>query len=888
MKRLFSLPIRQQLLLIILVIALPSIAIIAKLGIEQRKRAIADAYQLTQLIAERIASEQKYTAAAAEQLLVTLAQMPEVRQRNHAKVQPLLHKLNKLNPSYTNILVADLDGTVWAAVFTPPPSARVDDRRYFRNAVASGQLSSGEYVISKSMAKPVFHFAYPYRDGAGRISGVIIVAFGLDSYQAILKSNTFPDGTNFLLLDHQGVVLNRAVAPEKIVGRRYTEEALQEMFSGPDESSYRGHGAILQEERFVTYRKLRLPAENEPYMYVRVGVPVKSALADAHAALTKSIALFVSVLGSALLLSYLIGKRSIVDRIGLLQQAAHRLAHGDLQVRVADAVPYGELGSLAESFDAMAHQVSERDREIRQSEARLRSITDSAQDAILMMDAGGAISYWNPAAETILGYRAEEVMGQNLHLLLAPPRFHADYRQAFSDFARSGLGEVVGRTIELVALRKDGNEIPIALSLSAVLLDEGWHAIGILRDITELKQYQQELEEARHNADAANRAKSEFLANMSHEIRTPMNGVIGMAQLLRFTQPNREQEEYLNSLEASCKCLLELINDILDLSRIESGKLALEMADFSLRRSVQEVLDSQAGRISQKGLELAVEIEEQVPELVRGDALRFKQILLNLLGNAIKFTDSGSITVAVSIASWGTSCCALRLMVRDTGIGMNQAVQEKIFLPFEQADNSTTRKYGGSGLGLSICHRLCELMGGKIWVTSAPGQGTSFFVELPFSVRDNARGQEQLPLLATDVCLVALRPLKVLVAEDNKLNADSIVAMLRLMGHQAGVAENGRRALEMWHATAFHCILMDIQMPVMDGHLAMTTIREQESKMGGHTPIIALTAHALLGDRERFLAEGFDGYLAKPIEIKSLAHELARVVGGLESANKHL
>ena len=874
MKRLFSLPIRVQLLLTTLAIAVPALTIIIYVGLQQRDHAVGEAYTLTRLLAERIAAEQKTAAAGAEQLLVTLAQMAAVQQQDHKQVQPLLLQLQQLNPRFANILVADRSGKVWAAAQMPPPPSMVDDRRYFKNALATGSLSSGEYVVSKSMARPAFHFAYPYRDTAGVISGVIVVAFGLDRYTDILNLNRFPEGTNFLLLDHNGVILNRAILPEKVIGKRYDEKDFKAMQAGPDEDSYRGMGS-LSDERFITYRKIRLAGETSPSMYVRVGVPVKTALAAANRSIGRNLAFFASFLVAAFALAYLLAKYSIADRVNRLQEVSRRLAQGDLQIHVADEIQGGELGHLAQSFDFMAHQLAERARVISESEARLRSITDSAQDAILMMDTRGAISFWNPAAETILGYSADEALGKDLHQLLTPVRYQDSASTAFADFVRTGDGPVVGKTVELDALRKDGQEITVSLSLSSVFLDGGWHAVGILRDITELKRYQDDLLEARHAADAANRAKSEFLANMSHEIRTPMNGVVGMTQLLRFTQPSREQEEYLDSLELSCENLLVLINDILDLSRVESGKLELETTDFSPRRCIDEVVANQSSRIKLKGLQLNSDVEAQVPLLVQGDGLRFKQILLNLLGNAIKFTETGSVSISLSALSRDEKSCSLQLVVRDTGIGMTADMLERIFNPFEQADNSTTRVYGGSGLGLAICRRLVGLMGGRIWAESTAGQGTAFFVDLPFGI--DLTSALPAPRAADDELQLSQKPQNILIAEDNRLNADTVLAMLKRLGHQAGIAGNGREALEMWHASAYTCILMDISMPVMDGHQALATIREQERKMGGHTPVIALTAHALRGDREQLLAEGFDGYIAKPVQMQELASELARV-----------
>ncbi len=429
-------------------------------------------------------------------------------------------------------------------------------------------------------------------------------------------------------------------------------------------------------------------------------------------------------------------------------------------------------------------------------------------------------------------------------------------------------------------MRKDGKEITVALSLSAVEEDGVWNAVGILRDITDLKHYQQELIAAGHVADAANRAKSEFLANMSHEIRTPMNGIIGMIQLLHYTNPTEKQKEYLDNLDISSRNLLALINDILDLSKIEAGKISLEYTPFSPGIIIKEIINIQMLQIKQKGLKIVTSISSELPEIVVGDPLRFRQIFLNLLGNAIKFTDTGEIVVAVSVSGLSSDAVTIKLSVRDTGIGMEADTISRIFAPFEQADNSTTRRYGGSGLGLSICRRLTELMGGRIWAESVLGKGSVFFVELTLGVSDSCLNDVKIKQEESLINLPE-KPLRILVAEDNKVNAVTTVAMLGYLGHNADVAADGNKAVELWSSRLFDCILMDIQMPVMDGRLAAATIRGQERSLGGHTPIIALTAHALQGDREGLIAEGFDGYVAKPVQISDLAAELLRVTADL-------
>lgn len=516
--------------------------------------------------------------------------------------------------------------------------------------------------------------------------------------------------------------------------------------------------------------------------------------------------------------------------------------------------------------------------DLRASEARWQFALDGAGDGVWDWNMQSDTVFFSRQWKAMLGY-AEQEIGSSLDEW--DSRLHPDDRErVYADLQAYLEGTTSNYRNEHRVRCKNGRYLWV--------LDRGivveWSAdnkplrmIGTHTDMTERKQHEEELEQARYAADAANRAKSEFLANMSHEIRTPMNGVIGMAQLLRYTQPTGEQQEYLDNLELSCNNLLALISDILDLSKIEAGKIELEYTDFSLRHSIQEVVATQISRIQQKQLELKTQIQQEVPELLRGDALRFKQILLNLLGNAIKFTESGQIEISVVLSSCQDDSCLIRLVVSDSGIGMTEETLQKIFNPFEQADNSTTRKYGGSGLGLSICRRLAELMGGRIWAESVLGQGSTFIVELPFLMH-RRRVDQQPKQIFDPLSLFNGRRLKVLVAEDNRLNAATTAAMLVQMGHQAEITVDGQEALEAWRGAGFDCILMDIQMPVMDGRLAVASIREQEARTGSHTPIIALTAHALRGDREQFLMEGFDGYISKPVDIEALATELRRVV----------
>ncbi len=815
-------------------------------------------------------------------------------------------------------------------------------------------------------------------------------------------------------------------------------------------------------------------------------------------------------------------------------------------------------------------QSAERRREqaLRDSEERFRAISVSAQDAIIMMDNEGLISFWNPAAEAILGYARHEVLGRDLHELLTPPAFQEAYRRAFPRWRQSGEGAAIGKTLELQALRKDGREIDVEFSLSSASLGGQWHAIGILRDNTERKraeealrteerekaailnglkdviveyvdadmrviwanatfreqvrtpvedithehcfrllqgresvcpdcpaaksfetgqaeeaevvtpdgrtliarsnpvrdaegvivgvvhvamditartQAEENLRRAKESVEATNRqletaieqanrlaleaevanmAKSEFLANMSHEIRTPMNGVIGMTGLLVDTDLTPEQRDYVETLRSSGEALLSLINDILDFSKIEAGKLGLEAIDFDLRATIEDTMDLLAVKAHEKSIEFACYIEPETPSCLRGDPGRLRQVLINLAGNAIKFTSEGEVVIHVSCEDETDVMARIRFEVRDTGIGIPKERMGKLFQMFSQIDGSTTRKYGGTGLGLAISKKLAEMMGGAIGVESECGKGSTFWftaalekrpvprdviVPKPGNIRgarvlavdDNAtnrfvvreqlrswgcqadeaaNGEEALDKLRRaarngtpfhmaildqemphmdgaslgkaikadpeirDVILVLLtsrgqrgdskrfseigfaayltkptrasslhdclamataaqegaasrpsrpvdalitrhkladekrRRVRMLLAEDNPTNQKVALRILEKLGFQADVANNGKQALDAVRAREYDLVFMDVQMPEMDGFETTEQIRRLEAKTGRHTPIVAMTAHAMTGDRERCLAGGMDDYISKPIQPQAIVDAIERLL----------
>jgi PAS domain S-box-containing protein len=779
-----------------------------------------------------------------------------------------------------------------------------------------------------------------------------------------------------------------------------------------------------------------IEVSGEPWGAIRFDVLLKSIAAESRAEMLRVglLALLFTALGGvgAAWLA-----RSVAEPVEQLVTVAAAVAAGNLATR-SGIRRDDEIGTLATSFDRMVEQlaharaaleahaaalentVAERTRELRDSEGRTRAILEAAPDGILTIDEHGTLESVNAAAEAIFALPPATTAGQNLTTIIPALGAHPAATPAA---LIAGVWATAGRGAhEGVGRRADGDTFPVELATSALETKAGRRLTLIVRDITErkaveetLRQMNAELKETRDRALEATRLKSEFLANMSHELRTPMNGIFGMTEILLDTELSLDQREYAETVRRCADSLLTVINDVLDFSKIEAGKLELETIDFDLQTVVDDAVVVVAPRAAAKNLELACRIEPDVPGILRGDPNRLRQVLLNLLGNAVKFTEQGEVVLHASVVKHTEAQATLRFAVSDTGIGIPADRMHRLFQSFTQVDGSMTRRYGGTGLGLAIAQQLAELMAGKIGVTSEVGRGSTFWFTAVFGrgddttvrhpplelhgvriliVDDNETNRDilrwqvhgwgmrgdtasdaaealellrvgcfggdpyqvalldmQMPgmdgealartiradgslaglalvLLTSlgemggsggmptpfaarltkpvrgrqleDCLLRVLREVpaqrapdaaatpatpgpgdasgpRILLAEDDQVNQFVATRMLERMGLHVDVVANGREAVGAALRQAYDLILMDVQMPEMDGLEATLEIRRSEGRKR-RTPIVAMTAYAMRGDRERCLAAGMDDYLAKPVQTAGLHAILARWV----------
>lgn len=603
--------------------------------------------------------------------------------------------------------------------------------------------------------------------------------------------------------------------------------------------------------------------------------------------------------------------RNIYKGVESLTALAHQMRRHDYQA-VPRFTPSGELGEVLDAFLGMRDDVRKFEGELNQQLARneqvraalqerevfQRSLFAAARVAIMSLDLDGRFTSFNPHAERLTGYRAEEMIGKRGvdRLLLAEEAQRvADDLTAARDERVPADARMITAMIEAgtpplewTMVRKDGSHVPVLLATSAMRDGTGKTVgyLGVGTDLTQIKQLEQRLRSSEAKAREASDAKSSFVAAMSHEIRTPMIGVTGMLEVLQHSELSDDQRRTIQVIQQSARSLLQIIGDILDFSKVEAGRLELSPTTISLPRLLQSTVANFSGSASSKGLVLTCEVDDRIGPAHVADGLRLRQVLSNFLSNAIKFTEKGMVEAALEWKGRDGDGDRVCFRITDTGIGVTPEQQARLFQPFSQAEGSTTRRFGGTGLGLVISRRLAELMGAEVEMESTPGAGTTLRLTVslprgqvedvePELAPDASQGFMARPLPTVEEAL-AERSL-ILIVDDHPTNRLVVARQLALAGYASESAEDGIKGLEAWRTGRYALILSDVHMPEMDGYEMARALRDEEARTHRpRTPVIALTAAALKGEAERCLAAGMDQYLAKPVSIPELVQALQR------------
>lgn len=814
------------------------------------------------------------------------ASLENTGQREHERVVAFFEAIKHVMPTITDVFLLDENGNIRASLNSHDYGNNYGDRTYFRQAIA-GETAIVGPLVSRVTQKECVYIAVPV--GNERNKGVLVASVGLDSISVLCFNHDITSSRiDIFLLDNTAHIL---MAKESTNDGKHPDSI---KLDGHTLSDGTPQGYVTYAFNGKTYTGFYKKIKNLNW-YVLIAMD-DTQINRTVLSSTKNSFLLTLL---AILIGLLIGSiliYNVVKALYKIIEYAHRISNGQLEATL-DVYGQGELGVLANTLRSMARivkqdqdrlnrLVEERTDQLRLSQERLlkesallKTILNTVPDLIFYKDMNGIYKGCNKAFGAFIGKSEQEVIGKDDVELF---QLSGNAAQKFiEDDLQVMRGKLDTLIREEEVLYPDGKRIYLETIKTLYYSEDNapFGMVGISRNIQLRKETEKAYAEAIQRAHEASKAKSEFVARISHEIRTPLNAIIGMNYLLKQSCTDPVQESCLRKMELSAKNLLSIINDVLDFSKIESGKLEIEKNTLSIEKLVRDVVSINEPKAKAANESFETHIDPGIPDVLIGDTLRISQIMLNLVSNAVKFSHQGTIKIEVLCERVHGENVTLLFSVRDQGIGMSQQQLDKLFIPFTQADGSTTRKYGGTGLGLSICKMLVELMHGEIWAVTEEGVGSTFFFRLQLEKKDATTPAAQHPETEQSAPVEALpasslKGKTVLLAEDNEINQEIAIAILNSFGLEVDLAENGLEAVQKIQTNQYALVLMDIQMPIMDGYQATRLIRKDDRFNA--LPIIAMTANAMNKDRAESLKAGMNEHIGKPFDPEALKRLLGK------------
>jgi len=781
-----------------------------------REMALESAKDETQRIAENIAIEQKNLEASAEQLISVMEKLPYLKNKNKKLMIDILTNTVKLNPQYTNLLVADIKGDVWAHGLPVSSTFNASDRRYFKNAFSSGHISSGEFILSRLTSQPAFNLASPFKNEQNEVEGVFIIAFTLGNYSKTLLRSPLAGHANFMLLDHRGVVLYSSSDKDKYIGKEYNKKDFQDIQSGPDFKTYITEISGSDSKSILSYRKLWLQGEESPYLYIRVTVPEKEILAQANIIMLQNIMFLTLFLFASLALAWFAGKRSIADRIIMLEKASKKMAEGDLDISLTKLDTGGEIGKLGKTFLEMAEKLKARETALAESENNYRTIFNTNKDALFIHDvADGKILEVNDSVPEMFGFTRDEIIGDNVAKMSFQETSHTSKES--QELIRKTMTEGP-QTFEWLSKRKNGEAFWTEVILSSAVIKKTNCIIAAVRDITERKEAEEERKKLQNQLYQVQKMESvgQLAGGIAHDFNNILATIMGygsiMQESIKAEDPNKEcLEEIMNSSERAAN----LTQSLLAFSR----KQLINPKEIYVNEHIRRI-EKFLTRIIGEDISLTTNL---CPEnlCIFADATQLEQVLMNIAANARDAMPSGGRLIISSYSEYlkeddvrtmgyGISGKCAVIEISDTGTGMDEDTRKKIFDPFF----TTKETSKGTGLGLSIVYGIINQNKGHISVYSEKGKGSTFRIYLPLITAGNKSESPSLKEISINGGNETI-----LLAEDNQTLREINSKVLKNYGYTVISAEDGEEAITEFRKNKdkIDLIILDIIMPKKNG-----------------------------------------------------------------------